>query len=1077
MVKPISYEVFKKNSQVSEAKLGAEAPINAISKRIERALLNAENQDPLVVGLYGEWGSGKTYWLKSIRHRLLADNASDAKPLIIPILFNAWRFEKETHLIVPLLKATATEFERWSQFLFVDKKEESPLKDISKSIAISASALAYSFAKSVSEDVLKFNIFGTLEEAKKLENNWLSMFSNKPDEGAFVSNLNNYVDATRALESKYYDFHQDMEALLNQQDFPIRLLFLIDDLDRCLPEKAVEMLESIKLFLEVKGTAFVVAVDDEIIERGIAYRYRDYSTSNIGFNSDQYGTGFLSQTPISGHEYLEKIITLPVRINRPGDNLVGEFILHSGKCEALKQLVDMEQNQFESSDKHFQDSFKNILSVVPPVPRKLIRLSESFGLRKEVLQIDSLEDSLLLLRVVALQLFAPEAYRIAQKWLPGIFSQMQYWKDNEPYSNAWPSFSKILTEREKLESQGNFQEGPDDRKTWDLVYTPLLVEMDRTQQHRSGFNPSNFIQNWQPLPSIQWRRFFSVESLSEEASIFSEEDRNSKEPFTAEKQSEDMEPKILDASFYTPNEKSAPKQDKPFSEIDVVENTTQRFREPKNASTNNESESSGKSKLIKATIGPRENLDLEDNAPSSSPKKVIHHKVQSKMAKASKKVKDPNVWWTELGYVKNEDDLFRNLVNNSEVTWQQGLSQFKYGEKLGPELSERLLKRFTDNLPSYKSTSTRKWLATMCRILTPEWIPKFAEADGTPPKSIDDYVRRLTGGEIEEEDINKGIILGHLGDPREGVGLKDGLPHHKFIEVPTFDSEGFYPGYKNTEEVQEHIEFYKQFDQKSHFKNELDIDALSIKNILSAEPDSKIWQEPIPPFEISCFPVTVAQFRCFFNDIENVLKRFKSRVEPELFDQFVANIKVDEWRENINSSNPNQPVVFVNWFQANAYIEWLNESLGTVSKRKFRLPSLREWEWVALKAWPTVEPDNYHPELGRLFPFNNGFQAVTHANIVQSEFGKTTPVGMFPRQKEQSVYPGIFDLCGNCQDIVLARPDNDNYSMKEWWNYSGPVIYAGGGFDRDILQLLELYETHDPFVMLPSGGFRLARSI
>lgn len=49
----------------------------------------------------------------------------------------------------------------------------------------------------------------------------------------------------------------------------LNLLFLIDDLDRCLPEKAVEMLESIKQFLEVPGCAFVLAVDDEIIERGI----------------------------------------------------------------------------------------------------------------------------------------------------------------------------------------------------------------------------------------------------------------------------------------------------------------------------------------------------------------------------------------------------------------------------------------------------------------------------------------------------------------------------------------------------------------------------------------------------------------------------------------------------------------------------------------------------------------------------------------------------------------------------------------------------------------------------------------
>ncbi|MCA9712937.1 MAG: hypothetical protein KDK70_44340, partial [Myxococcales bacterium] len=45
-------------------------------------------------------------------------------------------------------------------------------------------------------------------------------------------------------------------------DLRLDLLFLVDDLDRCLPEKAVEVLEAIKLFLEVPGCAFVIGVDD-----------------------------------------------------------------------------------------------------------------------------------------------------------------------------------------------------------------------------------------------------------------------------------------------------------------------------------------------------------------------------------------------------------------------------------------------------------------------------------------------------------------------------------------------------------------------------------------------------------------------------------------------------------------------------------------------------------------------------------------------------------------------------------------------------------------------------------------------
>ena len=42
-----------------------------------------------------------------------------------------------------------------------------------------------------------------------------------------------------------------------------RLVVFVDDLDRCLPEKAIEILEAIKLFLHVPQTIFVLGMDRE----------------------------------------------------------------------------------------------------------------------------------------------------------------------------------------------------------------------------------------------------------------------------------------------------------------------------------------------------------------------------------------------------------------------------------------------------------------------------------------------------------------------------------------------------------------------------------------------------------------------------------------------------------------------------------------------------------------------------------------------------------------------------------------------------------------------------------------------
>jgi predicted KAP-like P-loop ATPase len=51
------------------------------------------------------------------------------------------------------------------------------------------------------------------------------------------------------------------------------LVILIDDLDRCLPERIIDTLEAIKLFVAVQKTAFVIGADPRIVRHAIATRY------------------------------------------------------------------------------------------------------------------------------------------------------------------------------------------------------------------------------------------------------------------------------------------------------------------------------------------------------------------------------------------------------------------------------------------------------------------------------------------------------------------------------------------------------------------------------------------------------------------------------------------------------------------------------------------------------------------------------------------------------------------------------------------------------------------------------------
>lgn len=84
-----------------------------------------------------------------------------------------------------------------------------------------------------------------------------------------------------------------------------QLVVLIDDLDRCLPDTAIETLEAVRLFVFTSRTAFVIAADEAVIEYAVRKHFPDLPDT----------TG--PQT--YARSYLEKLIQVPFRIPALGD--------------------------------------------------------------------------------------------------------------------------------------------------------------------------------------------------------------------------------------------------------------------------------------------------------------------------------------------------------------------------------------------------------------------------------------------------------------------------------------------------------------------------------------------------------------------------------------------------------------------------------------------------------------------------------------------------------------------------------------------------------------------------------------
>ena len=305
--------------------LGYEAYAKTLWTRIDHALNRDKDsghlgEDPLVVGLFGEWGVGKTYLLDKIRDQAKARSKALAElhrsdggfDLLIPVYFQPWKYEHEEHLHVPLLlhtlkaleagvKAAQTFWDRVGQG--AQKPGDAIINALPKIVSLLKKAVTSTVA--VVDPVTR----GALAAAQTLADDGAKPKAKKPTVASalkYTSDGRYYFEIQKVL--KAITRPADDEGYLPNivtlnKNFKVNFVVFIDDLDRCLPEKAVQVLELIKTVFNVESFAFVLALDDEVIERGIGHRYKDYTFENKK-----------QQMPITGFEYLEKIVHLPFRL-------------------------------------------------------------------------------------------------------------------------------------------------------------------------------------------------------------------------------------------------------------------------------------------------------------------------------------------------------------------------------------------------------------------------------------------------------------------------------------------------------------------------------------------------------------------------------------------------------------------------------------------------------------------------------------------------------------------------------------------------------------------------------------------
>lgn len=280
------------------------------------------SEPPFTWGIYGDWGSGKTSLMKLIKGRMETDlknpepGSQDA--LHIPVWFNAWEYENELNIIYPLFYAIYRDFSARCKGAQNKKAFSESFKKVALGSLFGLTDLTLrTVTKAAIGEALK------LDDVKKaleiVEENLQTVFSKWTDQvaetkQAFKEFVNNYLNIYRGLHPE----------IGNRE---LYLAIFVDDLDRCLPDVAIEILERIKNHLTVDKCIFILGVNRNVVYKSIQKKYGDLD--------------------IDGRQHLEKIIQYSVGVPHPSEKVIKEFgkkslsaLVLSGNKQKLENYFD-----------------------------------------------------------------------------------------------------------------------------------------------------------------------------------------------------------------------------------------------------------------------------------------------------------------------------------------------------------------------------------------------------------------------------------------------------------------------------------------------------------------------------------------------------------------------------------------------------------------------------------------------------------------------------------------------------------------------------------------------------------------
>lgn len=412
------------------------------------ASLIARLEGPFVLALDAPWGTGKTTIVKMLKAML-------AQEQFQCIYFNAWQVDYVTDPLVALVSAI-------DDIHLTSGEAESAFRGHLKT----AKKITSAVAKRAVVAGVKAATLGILDIEDDLE----AMAADAAGEMA-----GNLVDVFQKEKESLEKFRHEVGKAVEQLKSAGKkdtLIFFIDELDRCRPSFAIEMLEHIKHLFDVPNIVFVLSVDKSQLEASTAAVYGE---------------------KINAPEYLRRFIDIEYTLPLPQGKKFTEALF------ARFMLNEIFAKRTHDELRYDRGNFIDFFTLVADATRLSLRARERCLTRLVVVMDQTPSNQYLYPPLVALLI-------VLRTSKPGLFAELRGGvataSDVMAYMEALPGGKEIVLDRQGMILEIGLLLADENRERKQRAISELqkTAEIEKTAQVSGRASEllgmARYFQNW-----------------------------------------------------------------------------------------------------------------------------------------------------------------------------------------------------------------------------------------------------------------------------------------------------------------------------------------------------------------------------------------------------------------------------------------------------------------------------------------------------------------------------------------------------------------------------------------------------